>query len=185
MNKQKEIFEDIPVPKAMAIMAVPMIISQLITLIYNLADTWFIGQTNNPYMVAGCSLVLPVFMLTIVIANLFGTGGGTLISRLLGVRREEEAGRVCAFSLWMALGAACLYSLLCFLFMVPLLRLLGASENTLGYARQYLFFVIVLGGIPSVLSVSMSSVLRSIGYSKNASFGLAMGGILNIVLDPL
>ena len=185
MNKQKEIFEDIPVPKAMAIMAVPMIISQLITLIYNLADTWFIGQTNNPYMVAGCSLVLPVFMLTIVIANLFGTGGGTLISRLLGVRREEEAGRVCAFSLWMALGAACLYSLLCFLFMVPLLRLLGASENTLGYARQYLFFVIVLGGIPSVLSVSMSSVLRSIGYSKNASFGLAMGGILNIALDPL
>ena len=185
MNTQKDIFENYPVPKAMAIMAVPTIISQLITLIYNIADTWFIGQTNNPYMVAGCSLVLPVFMLTIVISNLFGSGGGTLISRLLGVKREDEAERVCAFSLWMVLGSAFLYSLLCFLFAEPLLRLLGASGNTMGYAKQYLFFVIVLGGIPSVLSVSMASILRSIGYSKKASFGLGMGGVLNIALDPL
>lgn len=185
MNTQRDIFENYSVPRAMMVMAVPTIISQLITLVYNLADTWFIGLTENPYMVAGCSLVLPVFMITIVIANLFGTGGGTLISRLLGTKRDDEAARVCALSLRMALIGAAAYALGCFVFRDPLLKLLGASENTLGYARQYILFVITVGGIPSVMSAAMSSILRSIGYSKKASFGLAMGGLLNIALDPL
>ena len=111
MTDRSELFETYSVPKAMYVMAVPMIISQLITLIYNLADTWFIGQTNNPYMVAGCSLVLPAFMLTIVIANVFGVGGGTLISRLLGVENRSEAGKVAAASFWMSLACALVYSL--------------------------------------------------------------------------
>ncbi len=185
MNRQRDIFENYSVPKAMMIMAIPTIISQLITLIYNLADTWFIGLTENPYMVAACSLVLPVYMLTIVLANLFGTGGGTLISRLLGTKRDDEAARVCALVLRMAtIGAAC-YSLGCLLFRDPLLRLLGASDNTMHYAQQYILFVIIIGGIASVMSVTMSTILRSIGYSQKASFGLAMGGLLNIALDPL
>lgn len=185
MNDRTELFEKYPVPRAMAVMAVPMIISQLITLIYNMADTWFVGQTNNPYMVAGCSLVLPAFMITIVLANVFGVGGGTLVSRLLGLQKEKEAARVAAFSLWMSLASALVYSAVCLLAMDSFLHLLGASENTIPYARQYLTFVIVIGGSFSVLSSAMSSMLRSIGYARAASAGLMIGGVLNIALDPL
>lgn len=174
-----------PIPAALAKMAIPTIVSQLITLFYNMADTWFIGQTNNPYMVAASSLVLTVFMMTTALANLFGVGGGTLAVRLLGSQQEGEARKVASLSLVMAGGAALAFSLLCLLFMEPLLWLLGASENTIGYAKQYLTFVVVLGALPTVLSATMSSMLRNIGYSREAAFGLSMGGLLNVALDPL
>ena len=126
-------------------MAIPTIVSQLITLIYNIADTWFIGQTNNPYMVAASSLVLTIFMMTTALANLFGAGGGSLVVRLLEKGDEQEAKKVASLSLVMATGAALAFSILCLLFMNPLLYLLGASDNTIEYAKQYLFFVVVIG----------------------------------------
>lgn len=180
-----EIFENIPVPAALAKMAIPTIVSQLITLIYNIADTWFIGQTNNPYMVAASSLVLTVFLMTTSLANLFGVGGGTLAVRLLGCKQEEEAAKVASVSLTMAMGASLCFSAGCLVFMNPLLRLLGASDNTIGYARQYLLFVVVIGCMPTVLSNVMSAMLRNVGYSREAGFGLSFGGVLNVVLDPL
>ena len=179
------IFEQMPVPAALTKMAIPTIVSQLITLIYNMADTWFIGQTNNPYMVAASSLVLTVFMMTVALSNLFGVGGGTLTVRLLGSQQEEEARKVASLSLIMAGSAALVFSALCLIFMEPLLMMLGASENTLGYSKQYLTFVVVLGALPTVLSSTMSSMLRNIGYSREAAFGLGMGGLLNVALDPL
>ncbi|MBR7187115.1 MAG: cation transporter [Clostridia bacterium] len=166
-------------------MAVPTIVSQLIVLIYNMADTWFIGRTNNPYMVAASSLVLTVFLMTMSIANLFGVGGGSLMVRLLGAKEPDEARRVASLSLAMAAGAALTFSLLCLIFMNPLLRLLGASDNTIGYARQYLTFVVVIGGTATVLSNCMSAMLRNADFSKEAGFGLSLGGLLNIALDPL
>ncbi|MBQ9828400.1 MAG: cation transporter [Lachnospiraceae bacterium] len=166
-------------------MAFPAIISQLIILIYNLADTWFIGRTNDPVMVAACSLVLPLYLITVVIANIYGTGGGTLIARLIGKGDEEEASRVSAACIWMALASALLYSAVCFIVMDPMLRFMGASDDVLGYAKQYMFFVVVIGGTPAILSSTMSAMLRSIGMSARASFGLSMGGVLNILLDPL
>jgi len=181
----KEIFETKPVPAALAKMALPTIVSQLITLIYNIADTWFIGRTNNPYMVAASSLVLTIFMMTTALANLFGVGGGSLVVRLLGKGEEHEAKRVASFSLAMGAGAALLFSVMCLIFMNPLLYLLGASDNTIGYAKQYLLFVVVIGGIPTVLANIMSSMVRNIGYSKEAGFGLGMGGLLNVILDPI
>ena len=179
------IFETMPVPAALAKMAIPTIVSQLITLVYNMADTWFIGQTNNPYMVAASSLVLTIFLMTTSLANLFGVGGGTLTVRLLGSRQEEEARKVASLSLTMAAGASLAFSALCLVFMEPLLYLLGASENTIGYAKQYLLFVVVIGCAPTVLSNVMSAMLRNVGYSREAAFGLGMGGILNVVLDPV
>lgn len=139
-TETKELFETRAVPSALAKMAVPTIVSQLITLVYNIADTWFIGQTNNPYMVAASSLVLTVFLMTSAIANLFGVGGGSLVVRLLGSREEEEAKKVASLSLVLAVFASLLFSALCLVFMNPLLRLLGASGNTIGFARQYLIF---------------------------------------------
>lgn len=181
----REIFETRPVPSALAKMAIPTIISQLITLIYNIADTWFIGQTNNPYMVAASSLVLTIFLMTAAITNLFGVGGGSLVVRLLGKNDEEEARKAASLSLVLAAAAALTFSVLCLIFMDPLLRLLGASDNTIGYARQYLLFVVVIGCLPTVLANTMSAMVRNIGYSKEAGFGLGMGGVLNVILDPI
>ena len=98
MNQNREIFEDMPVPKALATLAVPTIISQLITMIYNLADTFFIGMSNDPYKVAAASIVGVLFFMLNSLANLFGVGGGSLLSRLLGQKREEDAKRVGVFS---------------------------------------------------------------------------------------
>ena len=183
--RTKEIFETKPIPAALAKMAIPTIVSQLITLIYNIADTWFIGQTNNPYMVAASSLVLTIFLMTAALANLFGVGGGNLVVRLLGGKDEEEAKKAASLSLVMAAGVSLTFSVLCFLCMDPLLRLLGASDYTIGYAKQYLTFVVAIGAVPTVLANTMSAMVRNIGHSKEAGFGLGMGGVLNVILDPI
>ena len=184
-DRNKSLFESIPVPTAVRIMALPTIISQLIVLIYNMADTFYLGRTNNPFMVAGASLILPVFNICLSLAGLAGIGGGALISRLLGAGDSKEAEKVSAFSLRLAVVTTALFSAGMLLFMDPVLGLLGASGNTRAYAAQYSFCVIVLGGIPTVLSNVMANLLRSVGESGKAGFGIAMGGILNILLDPL
>ena len=184
-DDKTEVFETLPIPRALRVMILPAVISQLIVLIYNMADTFYVGQTNNPYMVAATSLILPVFNITLCLAGLAGVGGGALISRLLGERREDEARRVSAFSLYLAILIAAIFSIGMGVFMRPLLELLGAGENTYEYARQYALCVIVAGGIPTVLSNVLSNLIRSIGRSKEAGAGIILGGVLNIILDPL
>ena len=179
------VFETMPIPRALFTMAVPTIIGQLVVLVYSLADTFYMGRTNNPLMVAGASLILPVYNICISIAGLAGTGGGTLISRLLGAGKQEQAGKVSALSFWLSLGAALFFSVFTWIFMEPLLVLLGASGDTCGYARQYAFCVIVLGAVPTVMAVAMSNLLRSVSCARQAGFGVSMGGIINIFLDPL
>ena len=185
MEENKELFETMPVAKALTKLAIPTIISQLITMIYNLADTYFIGRTNNPYMVAAASLSYVLFFILTALSNLFGVGGGSQISRLLGQKRYEEAKKVCSFSFYGTICVSLLYSLSCLVFMDPLLRLLGATDNTIAYSCQYTLWVIVVGGVPSCLSMTMAHLLRSEGYAKYASYGLSGGGILNMILDPL
>lgn len=184
-QNKTELFEQAPVPRALATMALPTIVSQLITLVYNIADTWFIGRANNPYMVAASSLCLTVFLMTAAISTLFGTGGGSHVVRLLGEKREEDAAKAASYSLAMAAIVSVSFSLLVFVFMNPFLRALGASDDTIGYAKSYLLYVVVIGTLPTVLSNTMATLLRNVGYASVASFGLGMGGVLNILLDPL
>ena len=181
----KEIFETLPIPKALKAMAVPTVISQIIILIYNMADTFFVGKTDNPYMVAATSLILPVFNITLSLAALTGVGGGSLISRLLGENRPEEAKKVSSFSIYLSIAITAVFSISMAVFMTPILTLLGASEDTFLFAKQYAVCVIVFGGIPTVLSNVFSNLLRSSGASKQAGFGITMGGLINIALDPL
>lgn len=152
---RNELFETLPVPVALRRMIVPAAVSQIIVLIYNMADTFYIGRTNNPYMLAGASLILPVFNMLLCLSSLAGIGGGTLISRLLGVG------------------------------MTPALTFLGAGENIFLYARQYAFCVIVLGAVPTVLSNVLAHLVRSVGMSREAGFGITLGAVLNIALDPV
>ncbi len=181
----EEIFKTMTVPQAVRTMAMPAVISQLIVLIYNLADTYFIGQTNNPCMVAGVSLILPLFNVTIALGSVFGSGGGALLPRLLATGCREEGARAAAYCVRAAVLAACAFSLLTLLFLHPLLSLLGAGPNTLAYTQTYVLCVLVAGGIPTLLSNVLSSLLRSLSLSREAGIGVALGGILNILLDPL
>ncbi len=184
-NRNIEIFERMPVPKAVQTMAVPTIMGQLIILIYSIADTFFVGRTNNPLMVAGASLVLPVFNICTALAGISGVGGGAQVSRLMGEKDPESAGRVSSFSLWFALLTGLLFSAGVLLFMDPLMRLLGAKADVLRYAKAYALCVIVIGGIPTVMSNVMANLLRSTGESRKAGFGIMLGGLINIALDPL
>ncbi|MBR4157307.1 MAG: cation transporter [Oscillospiraceae bacterium] len=171
--------------KALAIMALPTIASQMILLLYNLADTWFIGRTNDPYMMGASSLALTVYLFEAAISNVFGVGGGSLMMRLIGEKKPEEARRVAAYSVAAAALCALAFSLLSLLFLEPLLRLLGASDNTLRYGKQYVLTTTVIGGVPTVLSMCMPQMIRNAGYSREAGIGVAIGSLLNVLLDPL
>ena len=185
MDNKREVFEKMPVPKALATLAIPTIISQLITMIYNLADTFFIGLADNPSQTAASSLSFTLVFMMCFIPNLFGVGGGSLISRLMGEKRDGEAKNVAAFSFYMTALFAAGYSLIVFLCMDPLLKLLGATASSIDYARQYALWVVVIGSIPATLSMTMGQILRSEGMAKQASFGLGLGGVMNIILDPI
>lgn len=182
---KRDIFENMPVARAVRTMAVPTIISQLIVLVYNMADSFFLGRTGNHLMVGGVSLILPIFNISLSISGLAGIGGGALISRLLGEKRPDEARRVYSFCVYLGALTAALFSVGVFLFMRPLMYALGADADTYKYASSYAFFVIVCGGIPTVLSNTLANLIRSVGESKKAGFGITLGGIINMILDPI
>lgn len=136
---KRELFETVPVKKAVATLAVPTIISQIVTIIYNLADTFFVGQLNNPYMVVAVTVVSPWFNLLTALGNLFGIGGSSLISRLLGAKRDNEVKYVSSLSIYSGIIITFIFSLFSLLFQGPLLIVLGASSNNIQYAQSYLF----------------------------------------------
>ena len=184
LSKQK-LFSEVPVPKALMTMAVPTIISQIINLIYNMVDAFFIGRTGNSYMMAATSVTLTMIMMNVALSNLFGIGGGSQVARLMGQKRDAQARQISSFSFYGAVAIALIYSLLIGLFLDPILIFLGASSATIDYARSYALIVIVLGSLPGILSMALAHLLRNAGFSSQASFGLSMGGILNCFLDPL
>ena len=185
MHDKTELFERVPVGQAIAKLAVPTILSQLVVLVYNLADSIYVGRTGDPNQVAALTLSFPVYMLITGLANLFGVGASSLISRSLGLKDEKTAGRTCVFGFYTALFCALAMALGLLAGMTPLLKLLGASSDTIGYASQYLFFVMVLGGVPTTASLVLSTLIRSEGRTRAASVGVTIGGILNIILDPI
>ena len=185
VQDKKALFEDVPVRKALITMAVPTVISQLINLVYNIVDAFFIGRTGNPYMAAATTLSWTLVMLNTALSNLYGVGGGSLIARLLGAGQDEEARKASSFTLYCGIGTAVAYSLILALTLRPLLHFLGASTDTIEYAIEYTFIVLVLGSLPTLLSSVLAHLIRNAGYSDKASIGLSGGGLLNIILDPL
>ena len=183
--EKNELFASARPAKALAVLALPTVASQMILLIYNLADTWFIGRTNDPAMVGASNVALTVFLITASIANVFGVGGGSLMMRLVGEKRTDEAENVASYSVIGAAVSALAFSLLTAIAMDPVLRVMGADGATLTYAKQYLFTTIVIGGMPTVLCICMPMLLRNVGYSKEAGIGVGLGSVLNILLDPL
>ena len=183
-NKTTELFRDAPVPKAVISNVVPSIVSMIMVLIYNLADTFFIGQTKNAYMVAAISVATPAFLLFMAIGMLFGIGGTSLISRSLGEGKAEKAKNASAFCFWTGLVIGVLSMIVIFVCAVPVSRAIGASDDTVGYASQYLR--IVSTAIPFlIVSNSFSNIIRAEGNANVAMMGMLIGNLINIVLDPV
>lgn len=183
-DKTSAIFRDAPVPKAVLTNVIPSIISMLMVLAYNLADTFFIGQTKNPYMVAAVSITTPVFLIFMAIGMLFGIGGTSLISRMLGAGSRDKAKNASSFCFWTGLTIG-IISMIVILFLAePICRIAGASDDTIGYAKQYLTIVSI--GIPFlIVGNSFSNIIRSEGKAQKAMAGMIIGNMINIVFDPI
>lgn len=183
--KKEQLFTSAPVGRAVISLAVPTVIAQLITVVYNMADTFFIGQLGDPNQVAAATLAMPVFMFLTAFANLFGIGGASMISRSLGAGNRERAKHTAAFCIWSAAVIALLYGIAILLLKSKVLPLLGTDKATEEFCSSYIFWTVGIGAVPTVLNTELAHLIRSEGYSGQASFGVAFGGILNMVLDPV
>lgn len=184
MNTNKELFEDAPIPKAVAVMAIPTIITMLVVVIYNMADTFFIGQTNDAMQVAAVSLANPVFMVFLALGNLFGIGGSSAISRALGEKKLERAKQITSFCCYASLGLGVVMMFIFLIGMTGILKMIGASANTIGYAREYLTYVSF--GAPFIMfSSAFANILRGEGAAKESMIGNLIGTVTNIILDPI
>jgi len=180
-----DLFENAPVAKAVCRLAIPSVISQLITMVYNLADTYFVGQLNDPNQVAAVSLCFPAAMFMTALTNYFGIGGGSLFSRCLGRRDYDMARRVSSWCFYTAGAVAIVYSLMVLLLRDRVLRLLGASPATMPYCVDYMNWVVIIGAFPAIINMLFGNMVRAEGSARHASIGVSIGGILNIILDPL
>ena len=151
---------------------------------YNLADTYFIAQTGNALLVAGVSVCAPLFTILMAFGNIFGQGGTSLISRLMGRGRPGEVRSVSAFCFWIALAVGAVTGLLLFAVRDPFLRLLGSSPDTLPYAREY-GTVLMLGAPFIVVNFIHMNLLRCEGMAGLSMCGTLIGAVVNVILDPL
>lgn len=186
MNHQKsmEMFHNAPVSQAVFKNALPAMAAMLMVLIYNLADTFFIGQTNDALQVAAVSLATPVFLMFMSAGTIFGIGGTSVISRALGEKREDYAKKVCSFCMWACVITGIVMSCLFLIFMDHILTILGASADTWDYAHDYLT-IVSFGGTFVLISNCFSNVLRAEGQATKAMTGQVIGNLLNVILDPV
>ena len=184
MEKRENALDTKHIVKTYFHLALPVVVGSIITIIYSLVDTYFIAQTGNALLVAGVSLCAPLFTILMAFGNIFGQGGSSLISRLLGKKETEKVARISAFCFYIALltGAAVGGGML--LFRDPLLGVLGASSETLPYAAEY-GTVLLIGAPLIVVNFIHMNLLRCEGMSGLSMAGTAIGAAVNVVLDPL
>ncbi len=185
LTQEQQIFGEMPIPKAVATMVIPTIISQLITVAYNLADTWFVGLTENAAAVAAISLCLPVHTMLTGISNLFGVGGASVMARALGSQNPDRARKAFQTALKGALLVGLAYSLILFMTARPLLLMIGGDAASIDYAVSYATITTILAGVPTIFSSAMAHLVRATGNSKISSYGITLGAVLNLLLDPL
>jgi len=179
-----EIFETLAVPKAIAKLAVPTMLGMLVTVIYNLADTFFVGQLNDANQVASVTLTTPIFMWFMALGSIFGIGGGSYISRLLGLKQFDKCKTTCSVAFYLAIIAGIIFAVVGIIFIDPLLSLIGANSDTWEFTKSYL--IIFIAGAPFVIvSFVFGQIIRAEGAAKPAMIGMMIGTILNIVLDPI
>lgn len=185
LQNRTEIFENTPIKKAVLLQIVPAIASQMIALLYNLADTYFVGLINDPVQTAAITVVSPCFVMLTAISNLFGVGGASAIARALGKKEPDRARQIASVSFWGGLVMGILFALLFWLLERPILTLCGAREETFAVVMAYAKWVVVIGGPWTVLNTLLANLVRAEGSARRAFVGVSLGGVLNIALDPL
>ena len=178
------LFEQTPIPRAVAQLAVPTILSSLVMVLYNLADTYFVGMLGNPVENAAVTLAAPVLLAFNAVNNLFGVGSSSMMSRAMGRKDYETVYASSAFGFCCALIFALLFSLACTIFQAPLLTLLGSDSQTASSTAGYLKWTVCFGAAPAILNVVMAYLVRSEGAALHVSVGTMSGCILNVILDP-
>lgn len=184
-TQKTELFERTPIPKAVLTLSIPIVISSLVSIIYNMADTYFVGLLNDPIQTSAVTLAAPVMLAFNAVNNLFGVGSSSMMSRALGGRDYDTVRKSSAIGFYCALASGILFSLLVTVFRAPLLTLLGADPSTVAATGQYMFWTASCGAAPAILNVVMAYMVRSEGASLHASIGTMSGCLLNIVLDPI
>ena len=182
-EERYEQMQNTPVKKLICQLAVPTIISMLITSIYNMADTYFVGQINTS-ATGGVGVAFPLMMIVQAIGFTFGMGSGNRISRLLGQKEPEEAAKVAATGFFTAFFFGAVLAVLGTIFLDPLVVLLGATDTIAPYARDYIRYILM--GMPFMTSsFVLNNILRYQGSAFYSMLGIAAGGVLNIFLDPI
>lgn len=184
-NSKTELFESMPIPKAVVTLSVPSVISSLVMVIYSLADTFFVGMMNDPVQNAAVTLAAPLLLAFNAVNNLFGIGSSSMMSRALGRKDYDTVYRSSAFGFYASLICSLLFSLLYGVLQSPILVMLGANAETIQATADYLFWTVLLGSAPSILNVVLAYLVRAEGSSLHASIGTMCGCLLNIVLDPI
>lgn len=184
-NSKTELFESMPIPKAVVTLSVPSVISSLVMVIYSLADTFFVGMMNDPVQNAAVTLAAPLLLAFNAVNNLFGIGSSSMMSRALGRKDYDTVYRSSAFGFYASLICSLLFSLLYGVLQSPILVMLGANSETIQATADYLFWTVLLGSAPSILNVVLAYLVRAEGSSLHASIGTMCGCLLNIVLDPI
>lgn len=186
MNTQKraDVFESDRIGSAVLRLALPTVVSQLITTVYNLADTFFVSMTGDHTQLAALSIVFPTQLALTALGNLFGIGAGNCISKALGAKDPERARNASRFAIWYGGLVVFLLSLAVGFFETPFLHLLGSTAELNAPASAYLKWVVVLGALPAVFNMILANLIRGEGRSFHAGLGLSLGGVLNILLDP-
>lgn len=184
-ERKVDLFENTPVPTAVAQLAVPTILSSLVMVIYNLADTYFVGMMNDPVQNAAVTLAAPVLLAFNAVNNLFGVGSSSMMSRALGKKDYDMVYKSSAFGFYCALFCGIVFSLFCTIGKRPLLMLLGADAGTASATAAYMTWTVNLGAVPAILNVVLAYLVRAEGAALHASIGTMSGCLLNIVLDPV
>ena len=185
VNSRAYLFESMPIPKAVAQLSIPMVVTSLVMVVYNLADTFFVGMLNDPIQNAAVTLAYPVMLAFNAVNNLFGVGTSSMMSRSLGAGDHEKVRTCSAFGFYGAVFSGLLFALMCTLFQSPLMGLLGADETTWKATQEYMFWTVSCGAMPAILNVVQAQMVRSEGASLHASIGTMSGCVLNIILDPI
>lgn len=181
---ENELFTSTKISKAYIKISLPLVFSLVVSLIYNLADTFFVAQTNDTNLVAGVSLGVPIFTFLMALGNILGLGGSSLISRLLGQNDSKNIRHVSSFCYFITLIAGIVVCAIMLAFRVPILYLIGANEGTFYHASNY--YIYLSFGAPLIMaSFVHSNALRSEGMSTESMIGSIGGAVVNIILDPI
>lgn len=179
-----ESFKTDSIPKIVIKNSIPALIAMIMVMVYNLADTFFLGLTHDALQVTAVSFATPLFMIFMSLGTLFGVGGTSVISRALGEGKTEYAKKACSFCMWSCVGVGAVFMALLWGFLDKITLMLGADKGSFELTRKYL--VIIIGcGVFSMISNCFSSIVRTEGEAMKAMTGTLIGNLLNMILDPV